>query len=273
MDLNSIMRDFAERAYQEVGERHAYTGLLAGLAAVARSLGLDVDRRYLSSYYHDPLVGFCGNFERGDSFREIVRMWDKMWFGLGTGNIAPLEYPWSNLASLYRPRYGGPSQDLREIAQQVEDELKKRKIRRNTRRHAEFIQQYYQRVLDAAVESATNRSTSQAKELAEHRKKLSEKLDAASERLKIYEEGAILRSKMLSAAELAGAALTDRHEQHLIETWRRVVDQLSGMIDEVDRQVEQAANPNLAQIAAVEALAHDPTLRPFAVATGLVTTT
>jgi hypothetical protein len=55
MDYTKLMYDAANQAYAEVvGERHGYTGLTYGLAAVSEAVGQPRAPKYFSHYHHDP---------------------------------------------------------------------------------------------------------------------------------------------------------------------------------------------------------------------------
>jgi len=159
MDYTKLMYDAANQAYAEVvGERHGYTGLTYGLAAVSEAVGQPRAPKYFSHYHHDPLAGLGGAFERESlSFTELMRQWDAMWFGHGTGRMRPLSYPFDDVGRFTRVGYYGSS-DLDWIVREVARELKAKKIRRGSLKYNTFVSTNAHKVVDAATTTAMTKA-------------------------------------------------------------------------------------------------------------------
>lgn len=262
-DYTQLMYEAAERLYAEIGERHGYSGLCAGLSAVCRELGFDLDRWYFSRVHHDPLVEFANPFgSQQITFEEIVRGWDLMWFGHGTGSLRPIEYPYADVSRIFPTRWMG-SVDIGYIERQVGSYLKSHKIRRGTSAYRDFVAKNSQEVVDKAFELAEARARDLASRLGEDVQKASPLLEKARAVVQRLEDEKILRSRLLRAAGLAGAELTDRELEHQVTSWHRAAVELEQVARETAEEARAATSPNIVRSAALEALQHSRDLLPF----------
>jgi len=270
MDYTKLMYDAANRTYAEIGERHGYTGLTHGLAAVSEAVGRPRDSQYFSRYHHDPLAGLGEAFERESlSFPDLMRQWDSMWFGHGTGRMRPLSYPFDEISWFTSVGYYG-SPDLDWIVREVARELKAKKIRRGSLKYNTFVSTNAHKVVDAAAAAAMTKaeesSSAHRRKLAELEKLLVTALDNVG---RLHDE-AKLRAALLRAADLRGAPLTDQEFEHQLASWTQANRQIEGEVKYLRERIEELADANKQTIATVEQMSHMPELRPFVVASGLV---
>ena len=266
MDYTKLMYDA-----EVVGERHGYTGLTYGLAAVSEAVGQPRAPKYFSHYHHDPLAGLGDAFAKEElSFPELMRQWDAMWFGHGTGGLRPLSYPFNEISRFAGVGYYG-SLDLDWIVREVERELKAQKIRRGTMRYKTFVNTNAQKVVDAAAASALDQARDRAKHLERKLGELEKLQVTAAENVAYFQDDAELRAVLLRAADRPGAPLTDQELEHQLSSWTRASDQIEHEVKYLRERIEELADANKQTITAVEQMDRAPELRPFAVASGLVT--
>ncbi len=269
-DYTKLMYDAAERLYEEIGERHGYSGLCAGLSAVAKDLGIDLDRWYWSHRHHDPLSGFHNEFALGRiTFEDLVRGWDMMWFGHGTGSLRPIEHPFSEIGRSFPSRWRS-TMDVGWIERQVTSYLREKKIRRGTRAHQAFVRENARRVVDEATRVSTIKARTLADQLRADEKKAVELRARAAAVMTRLEEEAELRRRLLAAAGLAGAPLTDAEFSHQGTSWGRALEQLDHQVEHLREAARQAESPDEIEEEALIALEHSPALAPFPAALGLV---
>jgi len=270
MNYTRLMYDAAHEAYRQNKEVHAYTGLVRGLSAVARELGFDLPWQYFSDKHHDPLASLADIFDKETiSFEELVRMWDKMWFGLGTGYFHPLPYPFDNAHSVYVSG-GYRAVDLGGIAREVQQALKRLKIRRGSKKYDAFVAENAPKVVDATVKVAENSAQAAARDLEQSRKKVSELAMKAAKSRDQLELETKLRQTLLGAAGLSGEPLTTNEITQRLEAWSSAAEILDSKLEFIDKMIAELADSNQTAIIAVETMSHNETLAPFARAAGLV---
>jgi len=263
-DLTQVMRDAAEQAYLEIDSRHGYTGLCAGLSAACRELGFDLPPRYFSTRFHDPLSGFIGEFERGWTFPELVRAWDLMWFGLGTGNFRELPYPWNSLSRTLRsPAPQNYVTRIEGIEQRVIRHLKETKTRRGTKAYKEFVRANARGVLDEAVRLAKISFDSAADECRSALAKTAEMHQKASEEVASLADEASLRRRLLNASSLVGSSATTSEMQRRSQAWQHVADQLAEHAAHLEDLRNDYLSADAVEDAALEALEKSDLLAAF----------
>jgi hypothetical protein len=274
MDATQLMYEAANRAYAEIGEHHGYTGLTHGLAAVAREAGVPREPRYFSTRFHDPLVEFHNQFGNEQlTFAELMQMWDRMWFGHGTGKLGSLPYPFdeSHARSRYAPSYHDFSgRELKWMEDDVTRTLKKQKIRRGTKKYQDFINKYTPRVVNAAVETAQKSALESLPAVERDLAKRIELRDTAQGNAARLREEAELREALLREAGLTGSPLTDREFEHQYAAWQRAAEACQRDVAYTVKTIEWLKNGNQQAITAIEAMRHSPELKPFAIASGLL---
>lgn len=199
------MLETAERKWQELGERHGYTGALAGIAEVLRQRGIETTWRELTDLYHDPLVELDGPMRSGTAtFDLVARMLDVTrgdrpparlphpFDKISTGGSFP--YPTDSLRSR-RP-------DLSQVEAELAGHLKKEKIRTGTKRYRELAQEKAGKVEEIALAQA----------------------QAARDRMQADFEKAVSELDKLHDQALAGAARSARRAEI-----RRAVLDVAGM--------------------------------------------
>jgi len=271
MDYTEIMYDAAHEAYRQNNEVHAYTGLVRGLAAVARELGFDLPWQYFSDKHHDSLVSLADIFGKETiSFEELVRMWDKMWFGLGTGRFTELPYPFGNPDSVHVTSGYHPV-DLSRIKSEVQQALKKLKIWRGTKKHEAFITENAQEVLDAAARTAATSAEAKSRDLKASHDKIAKLYQTALDKIQELALEAKLRDELLRAAGLEGSAVVTSEMDLRHRSWTRAAEVFSDKLSYIERSLEALSDPNKNTIEAVETMSRDDVLAPFARAAGLIT--
>jgi len=270
-DYDRLMNEGAEAIYSEIGERHGYSGLTAGLAAVLRHLGFPVTRWMLSRGYHDPLAEFGESFAtRPESFEEIVRKWNQRWFGLGTGRFGDLPYPWNNLTTVLGGSYSDERLDLTSTEKEVTDYLRKKKIRRRTRAYDAFVRENAAEVLRQVENRALARSSELAQRLKMKLSKTRELAEKAGKTAEDLEFGARMRQALLDAAGISSHPITDVHETALGRQWAEVLRQLREHEEHLTSEITRLERPSTSTEMALAALSRSPTLAPFAAAGGVV---
>jgi hypothetical protein len=165
MDENTrIMYEAAEDLYREIGERHGYSGVCAGINAVLEKrtqLRVPRGRWYFSTRFHYPLAEFHTSFAAGQaSFTEVAQAIDVGFFGMGRLPTTPsLPSPFDRIAEGHYPHeLQGVRADYRMIASYAESEtqeyLKEHKIRKNTKKAAVFYAENAQKVMDTVAARA-----------------------------------------------------------------------------------------------------------------------
>jgi hypothetical protein len=171
MDENTeIMYEAAEALYQEIGERHGYSGVCAGVYAVLEKRSRlfpgtirlpSRGRWYFSTRFHYPLAEFHSSFAEGKtSFTEVAQAIDAGFFGMGRRPTIPsLPSPFDRIAEGHWPyELSGARADYRLISAYADSEtqkyLKEHKIRRNTKKAADFYAENAQKVFDTVAARA-----------------------------------------------------------------------------------------------------------------------
>lgn len=268
-DLTQVMYEGAEKIYEEIGERHGYTGLCAGITAVCKELGIAVDRWYWSTRFHDPLSGFADMFARRElSFPELVRMWDLSWFGHGTGRLGDLPHPWNDLQRFLSSPHAADVR-LDRVEAEVARHVKETKVRRGTKAHKEFIRANAREVVNEATRLAKMRAANLVYDLEKAIEKARSMLEEASNNVTILSSEAELRGRLLEAAGLAGSPPTDRDMEHQVESWTSAARQVAGYVDYLEGELATADSPDEVEDAALTALERSRELAPFPAALGL----
>ena len=165
MDENTrIMYEAAEDLYREIGERHGYSGVCAGINAVLEKrtqLRVPRGRWYFSTRFHYPLAELHSSFAAGQaSFTEVAQAIDVGFFGMGRLPTTPsLPSPFDRINEGHYPyELEGVHADYRMIASYAESEtqkyLKEHKIRKNTKKAAVFYAENAQKVKDTVAARA-----------------------------------------------------------------------------------------------------------------------
>jgi hypothetical protein len=269
MDYTQLMYEAAERAYAEIGERHGYTGLCYGLAAVLRDLGVDVTFREVSNRWHDPLAGYGDEFSRSLSFPELVRRLDAQWFGHGTGGFRELPYPWNDLSRVLRSTREDPL-DLRYVEQQVSAEIKRRKLRRGTRAYKEWVAENAPLVISEVRKIAERSTSALIQEYEQASAKPTVMASEADQALSRLTEDAEIRRLLLQASHqtASSSALTWAEFEKRTEAWSRASRYLTSHVDHLSNRAAQARNPSFPEERARAALEGSQVLRPFLEASG-----
>lgn len=268
-DLTQTMYDTARRTYDTLHVSDGYTGLVYGLAAVARDLGFDCEPMYFSRHFHDPLVELAGPFGKETlTFPELIRFWDRSWYGRSTGRLSTIEYPYSDPHQIYT-RSGYHPVSLKEIETRVQVKMRSLKLRRSTKKYQEFVSNNAQEVVDAAVQAAQASASSLVHDLDSDLTTIGKHYDQASSRLARLEEHELLHQALLKAAGVPESPEAASETQHQRSSWGRAASELKGKLDYLVEQLSSVSDPNLVAIEAVRACEQSDILKPFPKALGL----
>jgi hypothetical protein len=170
-----LMREAAKRKYEKLGERHPYSGVGWGLAAVLLAEGVrpgttipehrvgesddDTLAWELTSCLHSPLVRFDPDTTTVADIARAVA--DEMYWSFAR-QPEPREH--------YDSYVSSPVVDFSQFEREVDDHLRKHKIRKRTKRFAEFVEKSWENVL-TAIRAAV------VKGLAENRTRVARKAE------------------------------------------------------------------------------------------------
>lgn len=270
-DLTQTMYDAAHQAYDTLHVSDGYTGLTHGLAAVAHLLGFDCEPMYFSQHFHDPLVELAGPFgEETLTFPELMRYWDRSWYGRDTGRLSNIEYPYSDPHQIYVPTGHHPI-SLKWIETKVQAKMQKLKLRRNTKKYQKFVSNVAQEVVDSAVQATQESAVSQVRDLDVTMTAIERHYDHAASRLARLEDHELLHQALLKAAGVPESPEAASETQHQRASWSRAASELKSKLDYLVKQRNSISDPNLVAIEAVRACDQSDVLKPFPKALGLTT--
>lgn len=268
-DLTQTMYDAARRAYDTLHVSDGYTGLVYGLAAVARALGFDCEPMYFSRHFHSPLAELAGPFGKETlTFPDLVRLWDRSWYDRSTGRLLSIEYPYGEPHQIYT-RSGHHPVSLKWIETKVQAKMRELKLRRNTKKYQEFVSNVAQEVVDSAVQAAQESAVSQVRDLDANMTALERHYDHAASRLARLEEHELLHQSLLKAAGVPESPEAASETQHQRASWSRAASLLKGKLDYLVKQRSAISDPNFVAIEAVRACEQSDVLKPFPKALGL----
>ena len=274
MDATQVMYDAADRAYEEIGEVHGYTGVCRGLAAVAQKLGIDVDWHYFARRWHDPLSAsevWGPLVARAATFTDMAAMLDKWFygqFGSHRGGYKPgypydaiLENRWMPGSSHYHDISGRFDWMVDEIAAH----LKKERIRKGTQRHRAFLEENAQKILDNAFAKTQQEAQRRLDRIEEDLRALRDLLKPAQ----VSDLDNQIRLAFLDEAGLVPNEKTSHEIAEYMETWNTIAERLQRHIDHLKAKAEELQSHDFLMDWTVRDLAYDDNLRPFLDAVGI----
>jgi hypothetical protein len=268
MDATQVMYEAADRAYEEIGEVHGYTGVCRGLTTVAQKLGIDVDWKYFAQRWHDPLSSsevWGPLVARTATFADMASMLDKCFYGQfgshrdgykpGYPYDAILENRWMPGSSHYHDISGRFDWMVNEIAAH----LKKERIRKGTQRHRAFLEENAQKILDNAFAKTQQEAQRQLDRIEEDLKALRDLLKHAQ----VSDLDNQIRLAFLDEAGLAPNEKTSREIAEFMETWAAIAERLRGHIDHLKTKAQELQSHDFLMNRTIQDLAYNDTLRPF----------
>ena len=281
--LTSLMYSGADKLYAKLalenpGEPpHGYGGVCAGLAEVLQTVGHDIDLRYFANRFHDVLSqsDLTSAFVKQElTYKDVVTRLDKGFhgfFGGWQGKAYELPHPFANLDRAFRFSYGShmTEQDLKWMADEVKEALKKKKIRMGSKAFKDFAAENAQKVIDAAVRITKQKQETLAREYQDNIRKAEELLEKATEMVTHRTYDWDVHETMLGLAGLSPARpVQDRHLEEL-QAWRHVQNELTSKIGHYAEQHDLALDHDRVLAAALGALQQSDTLKHFPKAVGL----
>lgn len=271
MNNTEVMLEAARKKWDEIGEKHGYTGVVHGAAEVLRRHGFETTGEELARLFHDPLSEYHGQMEKETlTFEELARGMD---LGSRGSHEVRLSFPLNNIHE--RSQFPYPldrvpdiNPDLSWIVKEIGDHLKAKKIRRNTKRWNEFYssKENADRVVHAAEEIA-EKSIEKAKQQYEKNiKELDELHDKTIESIEYVARRAAIRRAFV---ETAGRGPGNAKVNALEEGTLAALEDVKRKIEEHAAYLERSIGEKSARDAAVEALARRKETKPFLDAAGI----
>lgn len=251
----------AEAKAAELGERHGYSMLAAGLEQVLAAQGIDTSATELTSIYHYPLVSFADQGAKPESLpvEQLARAVDLVW----TGKAEP---SW-DLRNVLEGRgtasigYRGPP-NVDWIELQVAEALKKKKIRRGTKKYAEFVEQNREKIVAAATEAARQDAKRQQAVIGGKLEQLNKDRDRMIATADAFERKFTIRRALLDATGVQTDPRSDAGVQSHRDLFGRAVSALDSSINYL--QVRFAEAESDVEQQALDALRRSKELAPFA---------
>lgn len=261
MTPTEIMYEAAEEAWQKAGERHGYSGVVHGAAAVLRSNGFNVDGMELAKLFHDPLSDYHESITKGDlTFEQLAKAID---LGPRGSREVRLRHPFDGIAN---GRFPYPTDRTPEIRvdvswmeNEVDSHLKKEKIKKGSKRYKEFVAANASKVLAAAHKAAEKAKEKAQQDYEKAIKELDKYHDEAIAEREGYQRKADVRHAFIDAAGLPGDAKMNDFETKVVEAWNDVVSK----IEEHAAYLESSLSSADPEAAALHALASREKLKPF----------
>jgi len=271
----ALMYDAAELLYAEIGERHSYSGVVEGVAAVLREMGgIEVTRREMSDWHSD-LVGLSDEMARGTlTFARVAKSMSEGFFGSWLKPASEIDYPFGQIVGgryphdIEMPHFSRRLQ-LEWITAEIAKQLKKEGIRRGTKRHGEFLSKHAGRVIEAVRETVEKAMAEAAGDATRALGKAEKLAEQANERLGVLRRAQDVREAALRVAGLEVAPAVAANQAAQIADWESAALKLGGRVQDLAEERERLAGGAGAEEMAINLMALDNELRPFLDAAGI----
>ena len=251
--IQEIYEAGRDAAYARVGDHHGYSGLVGGVSAVLASRGVVAEPRELSGDFHSQFVGMADLADKA-TVQDIVRYFDSQ---LHFSSVLPYEVEKSS--SFHAPYSYGGAVDTAWIANEIDEKLRKDKIRRGSKKYKEFVEKNSRKIVDAVREEVRKKADRQAasqREWADRNRGEVEKVERSEKHLARAEEILVALSDAAGVEPRQLGKLRERREvyRRAVETMRSSLAQAMVPVEFDEQEVQYALER--------------PAIKPFADALG-----